>query len=42
MLPYSATNRITVFKTARGQAALGGREEMDIGADESAPHILGG
>jgi hypothetical protein len=30
MLPYSATKRITVFKTARGRAAPVGREEMDV------------
>jgi hypothetical protein len=30
MLPYLATNRITVFKTAHGRAALVGREEMDV------------
>jgi hypothetical protein len=30
VLPYSATKRITVFKTARGRAAPVGREEMDV------------
>ena len=30
MLPYSATKRMTVFKTASGRAAPVGREEMDV------------
>jgi hypothetical protein len=30
MLPYSATKRITVFKTNRGRGAPVGREEMDV------------
>jgi hypothetical protein len=30
VLQYSATKRITVFKTARGRAATVGREEMDV------------
>jgi hypothetical protein len=29
-LPYTATNRITVFKAARRRAAPVGREEMDV------------
>jgi hypothetical protein len=30
VLPYSASKRITVFKTARGRAAPVGRDEMDV------------
>jgi hypothetical protein len=30
VLPYSATKRITVFKTARGRAAPVGREGLDV------------
>jgi len=30
VLPYSATKRITVFKTARGRAAFDGREVKDV------------
>jgi len=30
VLPYSSTKRTTVFRTARGRAALVGRKEMDV------------
>ena len=30
MLPYSATKKMTVFKTACGRAAPVGREDMDV------------
>jgi hypothetical protein len=30
VLPYSATKRITVFRTTHGRAAPVGREEMDV------------
>ena len=30
VLPYSGTNKITVFNTARGRAAPVGKEEMDV------------
>jgi hypothetical protein len=43
MLPYSATNRITVFRTAHGQAAPVGREDMDMRSQQvSSTHALKG
>jgi hypothetical protein len=43
VLPYSATKRITVFRTARGRAAPVGREEMDVRSRRvSSTHALMG
>jgi hypothetical protein len=33
--------RITVFRTSRERYGLEGMEDIDFGADESTPHVLG-
>ena len=43
VLPYSATKKMTVFKTARGRAAAVGREEVDVRSRPvSSTHALMG